>query len=100
MNLLRIMNPRVWGITPVLCAVAPGTPPGGKYALGWGELAVDWAPYPLYYHGGSNSMNLAHIWLDTKQDLAIVIATNISGSKANEALLALANEVYRKFMGK
>ncbi len=79
---------------------APGTPAGGKYALGWGELTVDWAPYPLLYHGGSNSMNLAHIWLDTKRDFAMVIVANISGEKANTAFLALANELYTKFAKK
>lgn len=79
---------------------APGTPPGGKYALGWGELSVEWAPYPLLYHGGSNSMNLAHIWVDTKHDFAMVIATNISGQKANAAFLALAKELYTKFAKK
>jgi CubicO group peptidase (beta-lactamase class C family) len=79
---------------------APGTPSGGKYALGWGELTVDWASYPLLYHGGSNNMNLAHIWLDTKRDFAMIIVANISGQKANAALLALANELYTKFSGK
>ena len=79
---------------------APGTPPGGKYAFGWGELTVDWAPYPLLYHGGSNNMNLAHIWLDPKRDFAMVIVTNMSGPKANEAFLTLANELYTKFAGK
>lgn len=76
---------------------APGTPSGGKYALGWSEFAVDWAPYPLLYHGGSNTMNLAHIWLDAKRDFAMVIMTNISGQKANTAFLALAKELYTKF---
>ncbi len=75
----------------------PGTPPGGKYALGWGELAVDWAPYPLLYHGGSNSMNLAHVWLDPKRDFAMVMVTNISGQKANTAFSDLAKELYTKF---
>jgi CubicO group peptidase (beta-lactamase class C family) len=76
---------------------APGTPSGGRYAFGWGELTVDWASDPLIYHGGSNEMNLAHIWIDTKRDLAIVIVTNIGGPKANEALVALARELYKKF---
>jgi len=79
---------------------APGTPPGGKYALGWGELTVDWAPYPLLYHGGSNGMNLAHIWVDTKRDAGIVITTNISGPKANKALFTLVGELYRQFIQK
>jgi CubicO group peptidase (beta-lactamase class C family) len=85
---------------PVKKDAAPGTPPGGKYALGWGELTVDWASYPLLYHGGSNNMNLAHIWLDTRRDFAMVIVTNIGGPKANEAFLALASELYAKFAGK
>ena len=89
--------------TPVISmperkSAAPGTPAGGKYALGWGELTVDWAPYPLLYHGGSNDMNLAHIWIDTKRDFAMVITTNISGQKANEALYKLARELYTKSM--
>jgi CubicO group peptidase (beta-lactamase class C family) len=73
----------------------PGTPPSGKYALGWGIVSVEWAPYPLLYHGGSNEMNLAHIWLDKKRDIAIVIVTNIGGKKASEALRKLVSELYR-----
>jgi CubicO group peptidase (beta-lactamase class C family) len=89
--------------TPVISmperkSAAPGTPSGGRYALGWGELTVDWAPYPLLYHGGSNEMNLAHIWIDTKRDFAIVTTTNISGPKSNEALFKLARELYTKYM--
>jgi hypothetical protein len=45
-------------------------------------------------------MNLAHIWVDTKKDLAMVIVTNISGAKANEALLSIAGELYRQHAGK
>ena len=77
---------------------APGTPPGGKYALGWGEVPVAWAPEPLIYHGGSNGMNLAHIWLDPKRDFAMVLATNIGGAKAKEALTALEGELAGKFL--
>jgi len=68
----------------------PGTPSRGRYALGWGELTVDWAPEPLLYHGGSNGMNLAHIWLDTKRDIAMVVVTNIGGPRAKEALFSIA----------
>lgn len=78
----------------------PGTPPGGKYALGWGELHPDWAPYPLLYHGGSNGMNLAKIWIDKKRDFAMVMATNISGRKADEALQTLVFELYKAFAEK
>ena len=73
----------------------PGTPPRGKYALGWGVVDVEWAPYPLHHHAGSNGMNLTHIWLDKKRDTAMVIVTNIGGKKADEALRKLASELYR-----
>jgi CubicO group peptidase (beta-lactamase class C family) len=78
-------------------SAAPGTPSSGEYALGWGKLTVDWAPYPLLYHGGSNTMNLAHIWVDTKRDFAMVVMTNIGGQKANQAFFALAKELYVRF---
>jgi CubicO group peptidase (beta-lactamase class C family) len=76
---------------------APGTPPGGKYAMGWGEMPVDWAPEPLIYHGGSNGKNLAHVWIEPKIDFAMVLLTNIGGTKADEALKTLAPELYRRF---
>jgi CubicO group peptidase (beta-lactamase class C family) len=71
----------------------------GDYALGWGGLVVDWAPEPLLYHGGSNGMNFAHIWVDPKRDFAMVLVTNIggSGSKADEGLYAIARELYTQF---
>jgi CubicO group peptidase (beta-lactamase class C family) len=78
---------------------APGTPSHGRYALGWGEVGVDWAPQPLVYHGGSNGKNLAHIWLDPERDFAMVIVTNIGGPKANEALMALAALLYDRYAG-
>jgi CubicO group peptidase (beta-lactamase class C family) len=76
---------------------APGTPPGGKYALGWGEVTEYWAPEPLIYHGGSNGKNLAHIWIEPKHDFAMVLVTNIGGPKADEALRTLVPELYQQF---
>jgi CubicO group peptidase (beta-lactamase class C family) len=76
---------------------APGTPSHGKYGLGWGQVTVDWAPAPLLYHGGSNGKNLAHIWVDPERDFAIVIVTNISTPRANDAFLALASVLYTTF---
>ena len=78
---------------------APGTPSAGKYALGWGEKSVPWAPEPLLFHGGSNTHNIAYIWIDTKADFAMVLLTNIGGTKADEALRALSSELYAKFAG-
>jgi len=96
---MRKLHTPVIGMPPKKDA-APGTPSHGRYALGWGELTPDWAPNPLLYHGGSNNKNLAHIWIDTKRDLAIVTATNIGGPKADQALMALARELYTQSVEK
>lgn len=75
----------------------PGTPAKGGYALGWGEITVDWAPAPLLQHSGSNTKNLAQIWVDRQRDLAIVILTNISRPETGAALTAVAAELYGKY---
>lgn len=84
---------------PTKSDAAPGTPSHGKYGLGWGQLDVEWAPVPLLYHGGSNGKNLAHIWVEPGRDFAMVVVTNISNKRANEAFFALAPELYKKFAG-
>ena len=42
-------------------------------------------------------MNLAKIWVDPKEDFAIVIMTNIGTEKADEGLEALASALYSRF---
>jgi CubicO group peptidase (beta-lactamase class C family) len=88
--------------TPVIAipdkpGAKPGTPKQGKYALGWGELTVAWAPHRLKSHSGSNGRNLAQIWLDPQRDFAMVLVTNIGGEQAEQAFQALAPELYKKF---
>jgi hypothetical protein len=75
----------------------PGTPAGGSYALGWGQVRHDWAANPLLSHAGSNGMNLSMIWVDVKQDLAIVVSTNAGGNNAQEALLSISRELYGRY---
>jgi CubicO group peptidase (beta-lactamase class C family) len=95
---LRRLHTRVISMPPKPDAPA-GTPPGGWYALGWGELAVDWAPEPLLYHGGSNGKNLAHVWVEPSRDVALVLMTNIGGARADEGLRAAAAELYARYLG-
>jgi CubicO group peptidase (beta-lactamase class C family) len=72
----------------------PGTPPRGRYALGWGEARNKWSSEPILTHAGSNTMNLCHIYLQPKYDFAMVIMTNIGGEKADVGFRALAAEIY------
>lgn len=76
---------------------APGTPSQGRYAFGWAEVQYAWAKEPFLFHGGSNGMNLAHIFLQPKNDFAMVLMTNIGGQKADEAFRALAEELYKRY---
>jgi len=76
---------------------APGTPSGGRYALGWGEREYPWAKGPFLTHAGSNGMNLAHIVLDPRTDFGMVLMTNIGGKKADEALRGLEEELYKRY---
>ena len=82
---------------PVKIDAPAGTPSRGGYGLGWGQMKVDWASEPLVFHGGSNGYNLAHAWLDPKQDVAMVLLTNVSGPQADKALGELAQVLYTKF---
>lgn len=94
---LRRLHAVVFPLTPAGDA-PPGAPrdPGG-YALGWGVLRPDFATHPLLQHNGSNVKNLAAVWVDPEQDLALALMTNIAGEKADAALKALARELYRAF---
>jgi len=76
---------------------APGTPSGGRYALGWGEREYPWAKGPFLTHAGSNGINLAHIVLDPRTDFGMVLMTNIGGKKADEALRGLEEELYKRY---
>ncbi|MDR3623412.1 MAG: serine hydrolase [Paludisphaera borealis] len=74
----------------------PGTPALGRYGLGLGEMTVPWSKEPLLYHGGSNTKNLAHIWINPQRDFALVVLTNIGGPRAEAALRAVAEDLYKR----
>jgi hypothetical protein len=84
--------------TPMKPDAPPGTPPGGRYALGWGETDYEWAAGPLLTRGGSNGKNLAHVYLEPGRDAAMVLLTNIAGTRADDGLRALAAELYKRFV--
>ena len=76
---------------------APGTPARGGYGLGWGQLEVEWSKEPFGFHGGSNTRNLAHVWIQPSHDFAMVVVTNVAGAQADEALFGVAKELYAKY---
>jgi CubicO group peptidase (beta-lactamase class C family) len=93
---IRKMHTKVVDMPPKPDAPV-GTPSSGGYGLGWGTVSLPFAPEPLVFHGGSNNMNLAYIVLQPKQELGLVTMTNISGPKANDALMAITELLYKRF---
>jgi len=93
---LRKLHAPVIEIPPETGA-APGTPTRGAYALGWGVINVPWANERLITHAGSNTMNLAMVFLQPSRDFAMVMATNVGGKKADDALKTLAEQLYRQY---
>lgn len=75
----------------------PGTPSRGGYGLGWGTVTMPFSPEPFVFHGGSNEMNLANIMLQPNNDFGMVTLTNRSGAEADQALMALAEALYKEF---
>lgn len=67
------------------------------YSLGWSVVHVGSVPHPLLQHNGSNNMNLAQVWVDVENDLAIVLATNIAGQGAKDAFSSLMRVLYPKY---
>ena len=77
---------------------APGTPPSGGYALGWGIVPYPWTGNrPVLMHNGSNAMNLATIVIDTDNDLAIVVTTNYPGKTAENAITKVTQMLYGRY---
>ncbi len=59
------------------------TPPfGGEYALGWLVVERDWGGGKVLSHNGSNTMNLATVWVAPVKGFAILIVTNEGGPQA------------------
>lgn len=75
----------------------PGTPALGSYGLGWLTITLPFSREPFLFHGGSNEMNLADIFVQPKHDFGMVLMTNVGGRKADDALKSLAAELYKSF---
>jgi CubicO group peptidase (beta-lactamase class C family) len=83
--------------TPMIENPKPGTPKTGEYGLGWGIVAFDWTGRPVLTHNGSNAMNLATVFIQPDIDLAIVVATNFPGEKADLAILETVEALYKQY---
>jgi CubicO group peptidase (beta-lactamase class C family) len=74
-----------------------GLPERGGYALGWLSAYFSWSKEPFVWHNGSNRMNRTHVFVQPKKDFAMVLMTNAGTDQAEEAIGALAEELYKKY---
>ncbi|HEY4414272.1 MAG TPA: serine hydrolase domain-containing protein [Verrucomicrobiae bacterium] len=76
------------------------TPPaGGDYACGWVCLERDWAGGRTLMHNGSNTMWYVVMWLAPEKDFAVIAATNIAGSGAEDGCDDAASAMIGKWLG-
>jgi hypothetical protein len=75
----------------------PGTPSIGAYGFGWLTIKTPISRDPFLFHGGSNQMNVADILIQPNHAFGIVLMTNVGGRRADDALKALAAELYSTF---
>lgn len=90
-------------VTPVVSMSAASTASttvagAAQYALGWGSTKMAWTASPVAFHGGSNGMNKAYIWVDTERDAAIVVMTNVATPNTDDVMQKLAGKLYGRYV--
>jgi CubicO group peptidase (beta-lactamase class C family) len=90
-------------VTPVVSMSAASTSSttvagAAQYALGWASTKMAWTAYPVAFHGGSNNMNKAYIWVDTERDAAIVVMTNVATPNTDDVMQKLAGKLYGRYV--
>jgi len=76
------------------------TPPsGGDYALGWIVAEREWGGGKVLNHVGSNTMNLANVWIAPRRDFALLVCIN-RGLDSFEASDRAMGELIRWWEGR
>jgi CubicO group peptidase (beta-lactamase class C family) len=91
---LRRLHAKVIDMPPLPDA-APGAPGAVGYGHGWGFATLPYTRGGVMLHTGSNTMNMAMVMVKPGLDFALVVATNRGDARADEALKALQEALYR-----
>jgi CubicO group peptidase (beta-lactamase class C family) len=73
---------------------------GGDYACGWVVLQRGWAGGTTLMHNGSNTMWYIVMWLAPEKDFAVIAATNIAGTDAEQGCDEAASAMIFKWLPK
>ena len=74
--------------------------PGEDYVGGWIETTRPWGGGKVYTHTGSNTQNMAVVWMAPEKDFAVMIATNQAGSDEGIACDEVAGRMIQRFLVK
>lgn len=72
--------------------------PNESYACGWVVVQRGWADGTALMHDGSNTMWYVVMWLAPKKHFAVIAATNIAGSGAEQGCDDAASAMIRKWL--
>lgn len=92
-------------ITPVISMAPASTQKttvsgAASYALGWASVKMPWSDGPLVFHGGSNELNKAYIWVDAEHDATIVVVANIATPNTEAVMSGVGGRLYKDYVGK
>jgi CubicO group peptidase (beta-lactamase class C family) len=73
---------------------------GGSYVAGWGITRRSWGGGEVFTHAGSNTQNMAVVWMAPRRRLAFLIATNVGGEGAARACDEAASALIREELAK
>lgn len=71
---------------------------GGDYACGWVVLQRGWADGTALMHNGSNTMWYIVMWRAPEKNFAVIAATNIAGSDAEQGCDEACVEMIHKWL--
>ncbi len=95
-NMQKLVTPVI--SMPIQSTTSTTVSGAAGYALGWASVKMSWADQPLVFHGGSNTMNKAYIWVDTVRDATVVVLTNVATPNTEDAMMALAGQLYGAYV--
>jgi CubicO group peptidase (beta-lactamase class C family) len=71
---------------------------GDDYAMGWLITERTWGGGEVLYHGGSQNMNYAVVWMAPKKDFAVLVTSNQGGDVAVNACDEVAGNLIGRYL--
>jgi CubicO group peptidase (beta-lactamase class C family) len=93
-----LLKPETLARLHALPAGVKSDDPDENYACGWVVLQRDWAGGTALTHTGSNTMWYVVMWLAPEKNFAVIAATNIAGTDAQQGCDEAATLMIQKWL--